>query len=437
MSRSTLPAKLGSALLGVLLALVLLEAGLRAYGGVFQWQQQQRNQRALDGTDTTRVLCIGESTTAMGGNSAYPAQLEQILNLREGDRDFRVLNRGIPGTDTSVLLDELEGNLDEFDPHVVVAMMGANDYGDARPFADGPAVERAGFPRSLKAYRLAAMLARQLDGSRGEVSVDYGEPDPVTLLKRNRAEYEEEHLRHGGDPRTEEVEAMVEAAQALLKQGSRDEAEVSLREAVAADLRREPPDGSLASLSIRIARHEELVKLYVKSLEEGGGGEAVSASALYEQLEDADLVEAWYLAAILAQPGNDFLIGRYARYLRRTGDLAGANARLEEARSLREARYRPMTRDNYRRLRQTCRERGLLLVCVQYPTRALAPLQALFDDPQGVVFVDNEASFIAALQTMEYDELFTDDYFGDFGHASHRGNRLLAENVAAAIIEAL
>ena len=428
-------ARCGSALLGVVLAFVLLEVGLRAYGGVFLWQQQRGNQRALDGTDTTRVLCIGESTTAMGGDGAYPAQLEQILNLRGGERDFRVLNRAIPGTDTSVLLAQLDANLDEFEPHVVVAMMGANDYGDARPFGDGPAGEEVGFVRGLKTYRLAAMLARQLDGSPREEIVDYGEPDPVTLLWRNRAEYEAEHLSRGADPRTAEVEAMVETAQTRLKEGSRDEAEALLREAIAADLRRESPDDSLASISVRIARHEELVKLYLKSQEEGDDGGAIATTTLYGQLDDGDLVEAWYLAAIEAQPSNDFLIGRFGRYLRRRGDLAEADRRLDEARLLREAQYRPMTRDNYRRLQRTCRERGLLLVTVQYPTRSLGPLRALFDDPRGVVFVDNEATFVAALQTMEYDELFTDDYFGDFGHATHRGNRLLAENVATAILE--
>jgi len=118
-------------------------------------------------------------------------------------------------------------------------------------------------------------------------------------------------------------------------------------------------------------------------------------------------------------------------------DLEGAERWTSEARKLRESRFRPMTRDSYHTLQRLCWERGLLLICVQYPTRSLAPLQALFADPGDIVFVDNESSFAAALQSMEYSELFADDYYGDFGHATERGNRLLARNVSAAILEVL
>jgi len=434
MTRTKLQPRIAAALLGVLVGLLLLELGLRAYGGVFLWQQQWRNQRALEQADATRVLCIGESTTAMGGESSYPAQLEQILNDGGGDRAYRVINRGIPGTDSSVLIDDLQANLEQFDPHVVVAMMGANDYGEALPFGDGPAVEQNGFPHSLKVYRLVLMLGQQWGRSGTEAPAGPGQPDPVTLLKRHRAEHPEQHLRDGANALSAEVAELTDEAKIRLEQGRHAEAEELLREAIAFDLRQGTQDDDLASLSRRIARHEELVKLYLTSLNKDGGG--VTASALYARLEDCGVVRAGYLALLEAQPDNDFLAGRFARHLRHTGDLAGAERWLAEARAIRDARFRPMTKDSYRTLQRLCRERGVLLICAQYPTRSLAPLRALFDDAQGVVFVDNEETFTTALRSMDYDSLFIDDYYGDFGHATHQGNRLLAENVAAAILQA-
>jgi hypothetical protein len=58
--------------------------------------------------DTVRVLCLGESTTALGGASAYPRLLEQILNERGGGRRFTVVNAGLPGITTDQVVAGLE-----------------------------------------------------------------------------------------------------------------------------------------------------------------------------------------------------------------------------------------------------------------------------------------------------------------------------------------
>jgi len=77
------------------------------------------------------------------------------------------------------------------------------------------------------------------------------------------------------------------------------------------------------------------------------------------------------------------------------------------------------------------------LVCVQYPLQPLAPLQKLLEPAEGVLFVDNRALFLEALQKHHYSELFNDYCYGNFGHGTPLGNRLLAENVAATILAAL
>ena len=75
--------------LGLTSALVLLELGLRLGAAVYIWNQGRENRRAQHGSDVT-ILCIGESTTALGGDDAYPAQLQRLLNAEpsrpDGDR---------------------------------------------------------------------------------------------------------------------------------------------------------------------------------------------------------------------------------------------------------------------------------------------------------------------------------------------------------------
>jgi lysophospholipase L1-like esterase len=129
-------AKSGLILFGGLLALLLLELGLRGAGWAFI---QIRAAPALEpdtGSSVVRVLCVGESTTAnmdLMGEQSYPRQLERILNQRSHETRYRVVNGGVPGTTTTHIVDALDAQLDRVDPDLVVAMMGINDRGTIAP----------------------------------------------------------------------------------------------------------------------------------------------------------------------------------------------------------------------------------------------------------------------------------------------------------------
>lgn len=94
----------------------------------------------------------------------------------------------------------------------------------------------------------------------------------------------------------------------------------------------------------------------------------------------------------------------------------------------------PGTRENYREMWRVLHERGIQLVAVQYPMRRLAPLTRLLATANDVVFVDNELVFKRALLGRPYTEIFIDLFAGDFGHVTVEGNRILAENIAEAIL---
>ncbi len=51
-----------------------------------------------------------------------------------------------------------------------------------------------------------------------------------------------------------------------------------------------------------------------------------------------------------------------------------------------------------------------------------------------IVFVDHEKSFKDGVKIDGYDAYFVDNFEGSFGHCTYKGNRLLAENIADAII---
>ncbi len=155
-------------LAGLLVILLLLELSLRVVGGVDPDEGTQPDDEAF------RVMCIGESTTAMGGEFSWPAQLELLLNERGDSRRYQVINRGLGGADSSVLMARLDDDLEHFEPHMVVVMMGMNDtagpeagtdlLSDRRAVPDhGESLaDRSGPARWFKTWRLAELLLFEL-----------------------------------------------------------------------------------------------------------------------------------------------------------------------------------------------------------------------------------------------------------------------------------
>lgn len=611
--------KLVAATAGLLLCLLLLELGLRLLGAGYMWLQARRATSSASSRDAVRILCVGESTTALGGRNSYPSQLQQLLNDRAGGRRFVVINRGFPTASSSQIINELPGNLERFRPRVVVAMMGANDRGENLPHRDRQGEQRSGLLYSLKLVRLALLLHQELrkdpdDGTPGS-TVPAGEHSPVhlpltdqrwrtrelpvvdALFSRVRAldqtkhgpyalrdpifhhdpryarglqdllvtaqerryrafdgagitllqrfvEIEENYNRQGQLPRLWRrlqlplghhgvtTQFYLDLARLLWDRGKQELIELLMRKALAdgrGDARvrlylglcLEHQGRQLQALeqyrAANRARPAWLVGLLLQGRVQARVGQHQQAGAtLYRALSvnpqsvlarvryGAHLLGAGntaqalmvYHEALRVDPASSealFGLGRsheaagrqvqaeraftralqlhgscrahrqLAAYLQRRGqqqklqrlltraqrrprksaclvDLigsyhAGRGAPREALQSYRRARYySARTRRNYRSMVQLLSQRGVRLVAVQYPRRSVLPLRALFAPDSGVVLVDNQASFQRALAREGFSALFSDDCYGDFGHGTRRGNRLLAENVARVLL---
>ena len=126
------------------------------------------------------------------------------------------------------------------------------------------------------------------------------------------------------------------------------------------------------------------------------------------------------LATIYCEIGNDKLSKVYAK----------------KADSLRDEYSNPKTIYNYRMLKQILDKKKIKLVCVQYPVRNIEILKMVFgEEADGMIFVDNERIFKDAVRKEGYKEYFKDMFGGDFGHCTNKGNKLLAENIANAILK--
>src|SRR6185503_12635554 len=94
--------RIGLVAVGLLLVAMVLEGALRLGGWVFLHAQETRNRASLRAPGALRIVCLGESTTAMGGGDSFPSQLDRILNARR--KRFSVVSKAVPAIDTDRIL---------------------------------------------------------------------------------------------------------------------------------------------------------------------------------------------------------------------------------------------------------------------------------------------------------------------------------------------
>jgi len=162
MEKTTFRQKVALVIFGIVLLAMLLEIGLRIGGFVFFALQEHRNRVSMQKEGAYKILCLGESTTALGGEDSYPSQLEEVLNAHDAGITFSVINKGVGGTTTPRIIDKLPGYLKEYQPDMIVSMMGINDYDDMRIDINTLTGKKPTFFQSLRVYKLFSLLNKHI-----------------------------------------------------------------------------------------------------------------------------------------------------------------------------------------------------------------------------------------------------------------------------------
>lgn len=157
-------------------------------------------------------------------------------------------------------------------------------------------------------------------------------------------------------------------------------------------------------------------------------GDFAGAEVYYSKIKEKDIKDA-----ILP----DRIIGRKGLVYFEQGEEMIAEYYFERAETRRMQKSSLVLLANYKKLRQIAEKNKIHLVCAQYPVRKLKSLQKMLEYSDDVVFVDNEKNFKDAMRETGYESLFIDNFGGEFGHCTEKGNRLLAENIAKTVARSL
>lgn len=470
---------IGRLLFELLIYLILLEIGLRVGAFAFSSLQERRNRISIKESGQYRILCLGDSSTAVGGNDSYPALLQDILNQSGTGIKFSVINQGQLGANTGIILDRLETNLNRYKPDMVITMMGQGDKESFIFYEDKNLRKGLRFLNSLKTYKLGRFICSRVTAKfrratepgahnnsthkeLGYVYLDKGrlseseeafrnaiklDPGNGSLYlgigrlykKQDRPQEAESALRKAIELNPASDNAYAELGSLCRDQHRTREAEQALHKALEINPGSDSAYFWLGSLYRDQGRSAEEERAFRKVIELNPANEQayVVLSSMYlggGRLNDSELVLKKLLEL---NPKSDFAYAGLATVYGRMGNGELAKIYRKKADSIRGQYYRPMTINNYRRLKEILDERKIMLVCVQYPARSTAPLREIFTGEQGVIFVDNEKIFEEAVEKGGYEEYFVDMFGGEFGHGTRKGNELLARNISDVILKEL
>ena len=230
--------RIGLILLGVFLCIVLLEIGLRLGGFIFLSLQEYRNRVSIREKGTYRIMCLGESTTAVGGEDSYPRQLEEVLNQRDLGIRFSVINKGVPGTNTALIASVLEDNLNRYNPDMVTAMMGINDdiLADVVAYQDTSDSRITLFLKSLKTYKLAKLIQLHIINKAQEIGIyrpkEIRENIPPPSNDLTQLQEQEGMLKEAVEINPKDDGAYFQLGRCYLVQGYYAKAEEMLKKAI-------------------------------------------------------------------------------------------------------------------------------------------------------------------------------------------------------------
>lgn len=146
--------RLGLVFIGCLLALVLIEGGLRIAALFFGGRSAEG---IVSGKHT--ILTLGDSHTYgvhLIPEEAYPGQLRAELERRRPGH-YQVINLGLPGMNSSQIRAQLPGWLDRYQPRTVVVCAGINNYWNTSETGSLEGWTR--WVEGLRIYRLVKLAA--------------------------------------------------------------------------------------------------------------------------------------------------------------------------------------------------------------------------------------------------------------------------------------
>jgi tetratricopeptide (TPR) repeat protein/lysophospholipase L1-like esterase len=331
---------------GLLLSLTVIEAGLRLTGSIYISMKENRNQRSIKEKGEYRILCLGESTT----DRQWPGPLENILDERCPGMKISVIDCGVAGTNTGVILSMLDEYIKKYRPDMIIAMMGVNDDPSAvaLPVTPmNPYTDIRSFVKSFRVYKLLKIIRISISVKIKSISrfLEEGilsdntanEKKAKTGSKADEKDgsitnVKEEPVDKDPEMKRENVQKYIELARCYRDRGKYGPAEVMYKKALQINPGNHAGNIELANQYSQQGKYESAEVYYKKALQMNPGDDVINIALTKLYSQEGNLVQAekYYERALEMRPGNEQGYIELARICREQGKFGKAEVILKK-----------------------------------------------------------------------------------------------------------
>jgi len=398
---------------GIILGLLILEIGLNILSLAYVSIQRYHKNDCMS-CNITRILALGESTTAYIGQLPWPEQLENILNNKSKEKKYIVYNEGRPGIKTAYILSTLENNIGKYKPDIVITMMGVNDgslLSSDKRFNKYDETYKVLFFHNIKLFKLANWIYIN------------------NMLKTFNDDCIEKDIN-------------LKEAEILFDKYFNETKNYYAN----STLEKNALGYSMIGFFVHkiIGNIEDAKKLYSTAvvLDKKFFWPGLHLSGIYMDEKNENKAYCYLMHAYSLDPRNPttimymneyYLVFKNISSYWRINGLQIANVRSQDT---------EIIKYHYNKLYEILKNKKIKYYAMQYPTLNVSLIKSFFNGSEEITYISNKENFLSALAVRKYSDLFMDEiglvcnpYFrGKFGHATGEGNRIIAENVANAIL---
>ena len=409
----------------VLLCILIISCFQRFYNPI---KQNYQNNKITKNKSKYTIICLGESSTQGG----YPIQLQKFLDKKYPNK-FSVIDCSVSGAHLAITLDLLDKDINRYKPDIAICMLGSIDdrnqkingffYFSSRLYNLYSFFRQHFFDKNLydpyKFENKASKLFKYMRRLKIERKFKKAEDFLIKRLKENN--YDEEAFFELTDLYfycLRDKDLGYKMAQEAIEKKLQYRKESYYR-------------------IIFEYNNENLIdsKFYIdEAIKDGIFSIKPMNYLLYGYVKDILSSEQKnaIIKAMVMTDKNDFYYGFLAIDAIKSKDYQKAEEYFNKAEEIR-LKYRNFDKEIlYKQIVEKLLSNNIKVICMQYPMRSIKPLQEqLKEEPyyDKITFISNERNFKDMLKIKSYDEMFSDQVGGDFGHCTDLGNMMIAENI--------
>ncbi|GAB1402518.1 hypothetical protein MASR1M68_14290 [Elusimicrobiota bacterium] len=424
--------------LGLFGALVILELSMHLAGFAMYGYRDYKNNRELKNKKQYTIMCIGESTT-FGG---YPDQLQNILNKKYPNK-FSVVDCGVPGIRMKNILEKLDADIAKYKPDFAICMIGINN--GFLSFSENNQDKINTKYEKFKLYKLYNSLRKHIK-SMSPVKKAYA--DNIKNLDINYAFELYMQKKYADAERICEKiieirnnDYNIHSLLAMLRYYHLDKEDSAYT--IASDIIETDKKvrNSWKQVMYEIAvdysiknKNNDQIQKYIEKLINDNNVEF--NGRMYWFVKDfisPDQKKEFFRRMADNTEDIDQYYGLIAIDSMAEKDFKKAEEYFAIAEEIRLKYPKESTYNLYKLILDKLIKNNVKVLCMQYPIRSIESLKNNLKDEQyyaRIELISNEHIFKQQLKEKKYNELFKDQFAGDFGHCTDFANRLIAGNVA-------